>query len=185
MFYGYFRPNEDPQNFLTHFETFLATIPELTESEKCDRFYLHCHSGWDAEEWYENFENSSPEIIASWSTLRKHFHVKWLDANPNILLETSATVDAATTISRETITSTTTTTATDSNNSTTTIEQHNNEESTAGGGKEEAKAVEKQDGKGKQEADTGEREMTTTTQSEPVRFDWAEEVDRALGEAVL
>ena len=149
MFYGDFRPNEDPQNFLTHFETFLATIPELTESEKCDRFYLHCHSGWDAEEWYEIFENSSPEIIASWSTLRKHFHVKWLDANPNILLETSATVDAATTISRETITSTTTTTATDSNNATTTIEQHNNEESTAGGGKEEAKAVEKQDGKGK------------------------------------
>ena len=84
MFYGDFWCNEDPQTFLT-------SLPELTEAEKCYRFYLHCHSGWDAEEWYEEFENSSPEILTSWATLGKHFRIKWLNANPNILLGTPET----------------------------------------------------------------------------------------------
>src|ERR1700736_3278253 len=178
MFYGDFRPNKDPQNFLTHFETFLATIPELTESEKCDRFYLHCHSGWDAEEWYEEFENSSPEVLTSWTTLCKRFRIKWLDANPNILLEIPETKDS---------TIRATSTATDSNNTTTTttIEQQSDEKSTVEVN-EEVKGVEKQDKTGKQEAerrqaDAGEQARTAVTQSTPARFDWATEVDEALG----
>ena len=138
--------------------------------------------GWDAEEWYEDFENSSPEVISSWSTLRKHFRIKWLGANPNVLLgitETKpATIGAATTTSRQT---TTTTTATDSNNATTTIEQQDNEEPTAGGEKELEMGVEKQEGMCERKVDAGEREEMTMTQSEPARFDWAAEVDEAFG----
>jgi len=138
MFHGDFRDGEDAQTFLTHFEAFLTTLPTLTESEKCQRLYLHCHSGWDAEDWYEEFENSAPEILTSWVTLCKHFCVKWLGASLSTLLEnskmepvTTTQPGAATNTSRQT-----TTTATDSNDTTTTIEQWDNEEPTAEGEKE-------------------------------------------------
>src|SRR6202047_4685827 len=178
MFYGDFRNGEDAQTFLAHFEAFLTTLPAPTESEKCYRFYLHCHSGWDSEEWYKEFENSSPEVLTSWTTLRKHFHIKWLDANPNILLEIPETKDS---------TIRATSTATDSNNTTmtTTIEQQGDEKSTVEEN-EEVKGVEEQDKTGKREAerrqaDAGEQVRTATTQSTPAHFDWATEVDEALG----
>ena len=88
MFYGDFWPNEDVQAFLAYFEKDLTMWPlEPMESEKCQQFHNFLHSGWDAEEWYEEFENLAPEVLTSWATLHKHFCVKWLDASPNILLE--------------------------------------------------------------------------------------------------
>ena len=57
------------------------------ESEKCQQFHNFLRSGWDAEEWYKEFENSVPEVLTLWATLHKHFCVKWLDASPNILLK--------------------------------------------------------------------------------------------------
>jgi len=183
MFYGDFQDGEDAQTFLTHFEAFLTTLPTLTESEKCQRLYLHCHSGWDAEDWYEEFENSAPEILTSWVTLRKHFCVKWLGASPSTLLENSKT-EPVTTTQPGAATNTscqTTTTATDSNDATTTIEQRDNEEPTVGG-EEEVKGAEKQDETGKREAErreanAGKQDRTTTTQRTHARFDWAAEVD--------
>src|SRR5260370_11243167 len=75
---------------------------------------------------------------------------------------------AATNTSRQT-----TTTATDSNDATTTIEQWDNEEPTAEGEKELEMGGEKPDGTSERKADTGEREETTTNQSEPPRSDCA------------
>jgi hypothetical protein len=60
------------------FETALSQLPHLSESEKCKWFYNHCKSDSDAEDWYENLENNSPAVVASWSTLVLHFQVKWL-----------------------------------------------------------------------------------------------------------
>ena len=126
MFYGDYRRSESPRDFLYHFEEHLASIPDVSESRKCEHFYLHCRSSFNAEEWYENFEQNSPSVITSWSTLRKHFCVKWLGASPNILLEipntkpvTTTQLDAATMVSCETNTTTATTT-------TTTIPAHTN-----------------------------------------------------------
>ena len=50
MFYSDFRHNEDVLEFLTYFETELATLPHLKGSQECEYFYLYLHSGWDAEE---------------------------------------------------------------------------------------------------------------------------------------
>jgi hypothetical protein len=92
---------------------YLAKLPHLSESEKCERFYLNCRSGFDAEDWYENLEQNSPAVTTSWPTLVLHFRVKWLQASPEILLEipktkpvTTRQLDAATTVSRETTTTT-------------------------------------------------------------------------------
>ena len=87
MFYGDRQRSENPRDFLYHFEEHLASLPNPSESRKCEHFYLHCRSGFNAEEWYENFEKNSPSIITSWSTLCKHFCVKWLGASTDILLE--------------------------------------------------------------------------------------------------
>jgi hypothetical protein len=87
LFYGDYRHSENPWDFLYHFEEHLASLPDLLESKKCEHFYLHCRSGFNAEEWYENFEQNSPSIITSWSTLRKHFCIKWLGASTDLLLE--------------------------------------------------------------------------------------------------
>ena len=108
MFYGDYRRSENPQDFLYHFEEHLASLPDLSESRKCEHFYLHCRSGFNAEEWYENFEQNSPSVIILWSTLRKHFCVKWLGASTDLLLEiskakpvTTTQLGAATITSRE------------------------------------------------------------------------------------
>src|ERR1700729_4057150 len=87
MFYGDNRRSENPRDFLCDFEEHLASLPDVSESRKCEHFSLHCRSGFYAEEWYENFEQNSPSVITSWSTLRKHFCVKWLGAAPDLLLE--------------------------------------------------------------------------------------------------
>jgi hypothetical protein len=114
MFYGDCRRSENPRDFLYHFEEHLASLPDPSESRKCEHFYLHCRSGFNAEEWYENFEQNSPSIITSWSTLRKHFCVKWLGASTDILPEipkekavTSTQLCTATITSREMNTTTT------------------------------------------------------------------------------
>ena len=87
LFYGDYRRGEDPLAFLTDLETTLARRPHLSESEKCECFYLHCKSDSDAEDWYEDLERNSPTVVASWSTFVKHFRVKWLGAPPSSLLE--------------------------------------------------------------------------------------------------
>ena len=47
--------------------------------------YLYTNS--QAEEWYEELKDLASEALKSWATLCKHFRVKWLGANPNILLK--------------------------------------------------------------------------------------------------
>ena len=84
MFYGDFRHTENPLTFLKMLEEALEAMPHLSESKKCEYFYLHCRSGFNAETWYENL---APPITTSWTTLVLHFRVKWLRANPKILLE--------------------------------------------------------------------------------------------------
>ena len=84
MFYGDFRPTENPLTFLTLLEEGLADRPGLSDSKKCEYLYLNCRSGFEAEAWYENL---APSITTSWTTLVLHFHVKWLRANPKILLK--------------------------------------------------------------------------------------------------
>ena len=76
------------------------------------RFYNHCKSDFDAEDWYENLEKNSPAAVASWSDLILHFWVKWLGATLDTLLEiqkpvTTTELDTATTIAYETSTTTT------------------------------------------------------------------------------
>ena len=112
MFYGDYRYGEDPLAFLTDLETALAQLPHLSEPEKCERLYLRCRSGFDAEDWYENLEQNSPAVVTSWSTLVLHFRVKWLGASPNTLLEipkpvTIKKTDTATPITCKTPTTTT------------------------------------------------------------------------------
>jgi hypothetical protein len=116
MFYGDNRRGENPLEFLTNFEIGLSKLPHLSESAKCKRFYNHCKSDFDAEDWNENIEKNSPAVVTSWPTLVSHFRVKWLGAAPDTLLEipitklvTTTQPDAATTVSRETTTTTTTT----------------------------------------------------------------------------
>ena len=86
-FYGNFRPNEDARAFLAYIDTSLGEDLHAMEAEKCEilTFYLPTYS--HAEEWYEKFENSAPEVLTLWTTLHKHFCIKWLGASPNILLE--------------------------------------------------------------------------------------------------
>jgi hypothetical protein len=148
MFYGDYRLGENPQTFLNNFEEGLANLLHLSESGKCQCFYNHCGLGFEAKEWYENLESDSPEVVTSWSTLCKHFRVKWLRANMNILLkipENKISInDAATMITHKT--TTTTTTTTDSNNTMTMmIEQQDNKESTAGEEEEQEGGIGKQD----------------------------------------
>jgi len=124
MFYGDYRYSEDPLAFLADFETALAQLPHLSESEKCERFYLRCKSDLDAEDWYENLENNSPAVVASWSTLVLHFRVKWLSTSPDSLLETpepNSKLSAATSVTHETSTTTIA-----NANTTTTIPTHIN-----------------------------------------------------------
>jgi hypothetical protein len=129
----------------------------LIRSTVASPIYNHCKSDSDAEDWYENLEKNSPEVVASWSTLVLHFRVKWLGASPNVLLKTTETkpadVVAVPTTSRET---TRTTTVTDLNNLMTAAEQQDNK--TAVGGEEEAKGQGKQDETSKREAE--QRELT-------------------------
>jgi hypothetical protein len=115
MFYGNYQRSENPQAFLYDFKEHLATLPDVSESRKCKHFYLNCQSGFNAKEWYENFEQNSPSVITSWSTLHKHFCVKWLGASTDILLEipkqkpvTTTQICTATITSCETNTTTTT-----------------------------------------------------------------------------
>jgi hypothetical protein len=146
-FYGDYRHSDDPLALLTRLETTLANLPHLSESEKCHRLFLNCKADSDAEDWYENLENNSPEVVASWSTLVLHFRVKWLGASPNVLLETTETkpanVVAVPTIPRE-MTTTTTTTAMDPDSTIAMVEQRDGKEAVAER-EEEEKGVEKQD----------------------------------------
>jgi hypothetical protein len=116
MFYGDFRKGDNPRTFLRQFEEDLAELPHLSETKKCYRFYNYCHSGSDAEYWYEELERNSPIVLTSWFTLANHFCVRWLNGSPNLLLEipkkepvTVTEPDTATTVSHETTTTTTTT----------------------------------------------------------------------------
>src|ERR1700691_1164935 len=112
MFYGDNRCDENPLEFLTKFETGLSQLPHLYESAKCKRFYNHCKSDFDAEDWYENIEKNSPAVVTSWPTLVSHLRVTSLGAAPDTLLEirkpvTTTELDTATTIAYETSTTTT------------------------------------------------------------------------------
>ena len=65
----------------------LTSLLDPSKSRKCEHFHLHCQSGFDAEEWYENFEQNTPSVITSWRTLCKHFCIKWVGPSTNILLK--------------------------------------------------------------------------------------------------
>jgi hypothetical protein len=80
MFYGDHRAGDNARTFLIQFEEDLAELPQLSETEKCHHFYNYCHSGSDAEYWYEELERNSPIVLTSWFTLANHFRVKWLVA---------------------------------------------------------------------------------------------------------
>ena len=96
MFYGNFCPTENPLTFLTQLEESLASWTCLLDLKKCKYIYLICQSGFDAEAWYENL---APSITTSWSTLVLHFHLKWLQALPDLLLKMpSVPLDTATSI---------------------------------------------------------------------------------------
>ena len=84
MFYGDFHHDGDPLAFLTSIKEALTKLPHLSEPKKCEYFYLHCWSGYNAKYWYENLALSA---TALWSTLVLHFHVKWLQASPDSLLK--------------------------------------------------------------------------------------------------
>ena len=56
MFYSDFRYGEDPLAFLMDLETTLTWLPHLSESEKCEHFYLRCKLDSDVEDWYENLK---------------------------------------------------------------------------------------------------------------------------------
>jgi hypothetical protein len=118
MFYGDYRAGDNARTFLRRFEGDLTDMPQLSETEKCHRFYNYCRSGSDAEYWYEELERNSPIVLTSWFTLANHFRVKWLRGSPNLLLEspeikqiTIIQSDTATTVSRDS--TSTTPTATD------------------------------------------------------------------------
>ena len=88
MFQGHFQPKKDARALLTYFKNDLTRLPVLlTEHEKCTHFSNYVYTNSYAEEWYEEFENSGPEILTLWMMLCKHFCVKWLGAPPSILLE--------------------------------------------------------------------------------------------------
>jgi hypothetical protein len=128
-FYGDNRASENPRDFLKSIEALLSQSPNTSDPEKCHYLYLQFKSGFDAEEWYENLESNFPTVVASWSTLVKHFRVKWLGGSPDLLLETPKSkpvtpvqLDVAASVTREMnttaiansntiITATTTTTA--------------------------------------------------------------------------
>ena len=60
MFYSDFQFDEDEQAFLAYFEKDLTTwLLEPTESEKCEQFHNFLCLGWDAEQWYGEFEMAS------------------------------------------------------------------------------------------------------------------------------
>ena len=84
MFYGDFCPTKKPLTFLTSLKEGLADWPHLSDSKKCEYFYLNCWSGFEAEAWYKNFTSS---ITMSWATLVLHSHIKWPGANPKLLLK--------------------------------------------------------------------------------------------------
>ena len=84
MFYGDFHHTKNPLTFLKMLEEALEAMPHFSESKKCEYFYLHCRSGFNAKTWYENL---APSITTSWATLVLHFYVKWLRANPKVLLK--------------------------------------------------------------------------------------------------
>ena len=87
LFHGDFSPNEDTQALLMHFKNDLARLPVLmTDPEKCVHFYNYVYMNSHAEEWYEEFGNSAPEGLTLWTTLCKHFCIKWLSAPLSTLL---------------------------------------------------------------------------------------------------
>jgi hypothetical protein len=145
LFHGDGEHPENLSNFLQLIEDSFAGISDLSDSNKCYRFYLRCKSDFNAEYWYEELKSNSPTVLTLWSTFIKHFCVKWLRASTNSLLKTpetkQTTIDTATTITHVTMT---TITATDSNNAITTAEQQDMEESRVGR-EEEEKGVEKQE----------------------------------------
>jgi hypothetical protein len=88
-------------------------MPDMSDSNKCYRFYLNCKADLDVEYWYEELESNSPMILTSWATFVKHFHVKWLGAPPSSVLEPEPVIskktDTATLIACTTPTTTITT----------------------------------------------------------------------------
>ena len=112
MFYGDHQTGDNPQTFLRQFEEDLAELLQLSETEKCYRFYNYCCSGSEAEYWYEELERNSPKVLTCWFTLANPFCGKWLRGSLTLLLETpeikQTQLNTATAVSQETTTTTTT-----------------------------------------------------------------------------
>jgi hypothetical protein len=110
LFHGDGRHSENPSNFLQSLKDSSANIPGISDSDKCQRFYLKCKADFDAEYWYEELESNSPMVLTSWPTFVKHFHVRWLGASPSSLLKPepiiSKKLDTATPITCKTTTTT-------------------------------------------------------------------------------
>ena len=116
LFHGDGRRSENPSNFLQSLEDSSANIPGISDSDKCQRFYLKCKADFDAEHWYEELKSNSPMVLTSWPTFVNHFRVRWLGAPLSLLLEPEPVIskkpDTATPIVRETTTLTHANTAT-------------------------------------------------------------------------
>jgi hypothetical protein len=106
LFHGDGRHSENPSNFLQSLEDSSANIPGISDSDKCQRFYLKCKADFDAEYWYEELESNSPMVLTSWPTFVNHFRVRWLGAPLSLLLEPEPVIskkpDTATPIATET-----------------------------------------------------------------------------------
>lgn len=74
MFHGDGRANESPSDFLKLIQASFNNKPGITDEQKCERFFLHCKSDSDAEEWYEGLNQG---VIMDWSKLVKEFRVHW------------------------------------------------------------------------------------------------------------
>jgi hypothetical protein len=106
LFHGDGWHSENPSNFLQSLEDSSANIPGISDSDKCQRFYLKCKADFDAEYWYEELESNSPMVLTSWPTFVNHFCVRWLGAPLSLLLEPEPVIskkpDTATPIATET-----------------------------------------------------------------------------------
>ena len=106
LFHGDGWHSENPSNFLQSLEDSAANIPGISDSDKCQRFYLKCKADFDAEYWYEELESNSPMVLTSWPMFVNHFRVRWLRASPSSLLEPDPVIskkpDTATPIATET-----------------------------------------------------------------------------------
>lgn len=76
-FYGDGRANENPQDFLKSIEASFYNDRSITSEEKCKKLWLHCHAGFEAEDWYDKLEITDPTNTTDWPKLHAAFLVKW------------------------------------------------------------------------------------------------------------